>query len=238
MNKALYPVIILAGGLATRLRPLSETIPKSMVDINGKPFIDYQLAWLNREGIRDVIIAAGHLGETLAAHVGDGHQYGLNVQFVFDGKELAGTAGAIRNIKNQLPEHFFVLYGDSYLQCDFEAIQQNFELAHKLALMTVYENRNSGDKSNVEFNHGEIICYDKIHSTDRMHHIDYGLGLFSKEAFDLIPKHGAYDLADLYKLLVDRKTLSAYEVSARFYEIGSYQGISDITDFFKKQELL
>lgn len=234
MNKPLYPVIILAGGLATRLRPLSETIPKSMVDINGKPFIDHQLAWLKREGIQDVIIAAGYLGEMLATHVGDGHRYGLKVQFAFDGKELVGTAGAIRNIKDQLPEKFFVLYGDSYLQCDFTSIQHSFDLSHKLALMTVYENRNSGDKSNVEFSNEEIVCYDKAHPTDRMHHIDYGLGLFNKKVLDLIPMQGAYDLANLYKLLIDRKALAAYEVNARFYEIGSYQGISDTTDFLKK----
>jgi len=179
MKDTLFPVVILAGGLATRLRPLTETIPKSLVNINGEPFIVHQLRLLQRNGIKKVVMCIGYLGEQIIARIGDGSEFDLQVSYVFDGPKLLGTAGAIKKALPELPEHFFVLYGDSYLPCDYAAVQKSFLNCRKQALMTVFKNNGQWDSSNVEFKFGQIINYDKKNKTDRMHYIDYGLGILS-----------------------------------------------------------
>src|SRR5712691_5353435 len=129
----MFPVVILAGGLATRLRPLTETIPKALIDVNGEPFIAHQLRLLRTNGIERVVVCAGYLGEMIQEYVGIGVRFGLHVAFVFDGPKLLGTAGAIKRALPLLGPEFFVLYGDSYLPCDYHAVQSSFMRANKLA---------------------------------------------------------------------------------------------------------
>src|SRR6185437_11438665 len=124
MNTKLFPVVILAGGLATRLRPITETIPKSLVDIHGEPFIAHQLRLLKHHGITEVLLCIGYLGEQIVDKIGNGDRFGVQVSYAFDGPKLLGTAGAIKQALRQLPEYFFVLYGDSYLPCNYAAIQK------------------------------------------------------------------------------------------------------------------
>lgn len=231
MNEELFPVVILAGGLATRLRPMTETIPKSLVDINGEPFIAHQLRLLQRQGIKEVLMCVGYLGEQIITEIGDGKQFGLHVSFEFDGPQLLGTAGAIKKVLPQLPDNFFVLYGDSYLPCDYAAVQHTFLTSRKQALMTVFKNQGQWDSSNVEFKYGQVIEYNKKNRTDRMQHIDYGLGVFSKKAFAPIPDNMEFDLALLYQTLVVQQELAAHEVKERFYEAGSFSGIKELEDF-------
>lgn len=224
----MFPVVILAGGLATRLRPLTETIPKSLVDVNGEPFIAHQLRQLRHNGIECVTLCLGYLGEMVKEYIGDGHQFGIKVSYSFDGPKLLGTAGAIKQALPNLGENFFVLYGDSYLPCCFVDVQKTYIESQKMALMTVFNNQGQWDKSNVEFAQGEIRVYDKQNRTDRMHYIDYGLGIFNKKAFDLVPDNEDYDLAMLYQDLLHRHQLAAHEVSERFYEVGSFAGINEL----------
>lgn len=231
MIDTLFPVVILTGGLATRLRPLTETIPKALVDVNGEPFIVHQLRSLYKNGIRKIILCAGYLGEQIADVIDNGSQFGLQVNYSFDGPTLLGTGGAIKKALPQIDEKcFFVLYGDSYLLCDYRAAQEKFIQSHKLALMTVFNNKSQWDNSNVEFSSGEIVCYDKKNKTSRMQYIDYGLGLFDKAAFDNIPRETPFDLEILYQQLLMQQQLAALEVQQRFYEVGSFSGIEE----FKK----
>ncbi len=224
----MFPVVILAGGLATRLRPLTETIPKALVEVNGEPFLAHQLRLLRANGIERVIICAGYLGELIQEYAGDGSRFGLRVDFVFDGPRLLGTAGAIRRALPLLERAFFVLYGDSYLLCEYRAVQTAFERSGKQALMTVFRNQRRWDTSNVEYVNGHIAAHDKRQPTPRMHYIDYGLGVFHRSAFDLVPHDRPADLAALYQDLLTRGELAAYEVSQRFYEIGSFAGLEEI----------
>ena len=184
----LYPVIILAGGLATRLRPITEKIPKALVKVGGLPFIAHQLHLLKSHGIRSVVISAWYKGEMIREFVGDGDQFGVEVQYVFDGESPLGTGGAIRQALDLLNEPFFVLYGDSYLPCDYADIQAHFDRHKQPGLMTVYRNEGKWDTSNVEMRNNQILCYDKKNRTPRMEFIDYGLGLFKPEVFESIPK--------------------------------------------------
>lgn len=226
---SLYPVAILAGGLATRLRPLTTTLPKALVDINGEPFIAHQLRLLQKQGITQVVLCLGFLGEQVIDFVGNGHQFGLDVTFISDGPKLLGTAGAIKRALPLLGEHFFVLNGDSYLPCHFAAVQATFEHCKKPGLMTVYHNQGKWDASNVEYRDNAIIAYDKVNKTDRMLHIDYGLEVFSRDAFDHVPNDEPYDLAILFQDLLKKNALAAHEVPERFYEVGSFAGITELS---------
>jgi len=225
---SLFPVIILAGGLATRLLPLTEKIPKSLIKINQQPFIYHQLNLLAEFGIKNVILCVGHLGEQIQDYVADGKKFGLSVKYSFDGEILLGTAGSI---KKSLPllanDDFFVLYGDSYLLCDFFDVQKSFIQQKKLALMTVFHNQNKLDKSNVIFKKNKILTYDKKNQVLNMDYIDYGLGVFNKNSFAGL-SNGYADLADLYQKLLADNQLAGYEVSQRFYEVGSLTGIAEL----------
>lgn len=223
-----YPVIILAGGLATRLRPITEKIPKALVEVGGQPFIAHQLNLLNSHGIRSVVISAWYKGEMINDFVGDGSRFGMNVQYVFDGDKPLGTGGAIRRALPLLDGPFFVLYGDSYLPCDYADIQLHFDSHKQPGLMTVYRNEGKWDTSNVEMANGQIFCYDKKTRTPRMEFIDYGLGLFQPEVFASLLEGQSADLAKIYQRLVADHSLLAYEVKQRFYEIGSFEGLREL----------
>ena len=221
------PVAILAGGLATRLGPLTKQTPKCLLEVSGRPFIHHQLRQLRDQGVRRVVLCLGYLGEQVEEIVGDGSAYGLEVAYSFDGPELRGTAGAIRRALPLLGDAFFVLYGDSYLECRYGEVQAAFEAAGKLALMTVFRNEGRWDTSNVEFRDGRIRAYDKAARTPAMHYIDYGLGVLSRRAMDVVPEAGAYDLAAAYQEMLRRGELAGFEVTERFYEIGSVAGLEE-----------
>jgi len=224
----MLPVAILSGGLAKRLRPVSETIPKALIDIGGEPFVAHQLRLLRGRGIERVVLCVGFLGEMIRDFVRDGNQFGLRVEYSFDGPALLGTAGALRNALPLLGGAFFVVYGDSYLPCDYRAIESRFHSSDKPALMTVFSNDGRYDASNVEYAGGVILAYDKKVRTPRMRHIDYGLGVFRHSVFEALPP-GPYDLATVYRNLLAERNLAAAEVPERFYEIGSFDGIQELS---------
>lgn len=227
MRAKLYPVAILAGGLATRLRPFTETIPKSLVDVNGEPFLAHQVRLLARQGVGRVVICSGYRGEMIEEYTGAGERFGLEVRYSQDGETLLGTGGAVRKALPLLGEHFFVLYGDSYLECDYGAVQEAFEASRKKAMMTVYRNEGRYDASNIEFSGGAILAYDKRRRTPEMRHIDYGLGVFRASAFDGVAPGVPCDLAAIYEDLLRQGELGGFEVSRRFYEIGSFEGLEE-----------
>jgi len=229
----IHTIAILAGGLATRLRPLTEQTPKSLIEINGEPFIAHQLRLLKARGIEKVIICVGYLGELIQRFVGDGQEFGMEVQYSSDWPELLGTAGAVKRALPLLGDSFFVLYGDSFLPCDYRAVGDALVASSKAALMTVFRNENNWDTSNVEFEDGRILVYDKRTHSRRMRHIDYGLGAFHQEAFADVPERSAVDLADLYRKLLTRGELAGFEVHDRFYEIGSLQGIRNLSELLR-----
>jgi len=175
----LMPAVILAGGLATRLRPLTQRIPKALIEVAGHPFLWHQLQLLKRSGIRRVVLLVGHLGESIQQRFQDGAELGISIDYCFDGPVLLGTAGAIRQALPLLPERFFVLYGDSYLPCNYAAVEAAFRHSGLPGLMTVYRNEGLYDSSNVEYDGSRILRYDKGNRTPAMHHIDYGLAPFT-----------------------------------------------------------
>ena len=234
-SMAEVPVAVLAGGLATRLRPLTERIPKALVEVNGVPFIDHQLALLRRNGSRRVVLCLGYRGEQVEAHVGGGAAYGLEVYYSFDGARLLGTGGALRSAADLLGEVFWVLYGDSYLDFDYQAVWEYFAALNAPGLMTVLCNEGRWDRSNVVFEQGQLRHYDKRRPKPEMKHIDYGAALLRRDALLRIPPDEPYDLADLYAELVRAGEMIGYEVTQRFYEIGSLSGLRETEEYLSRE---
>jgi NDP-sugar pyrophosphorylase family protein len=222
------PVAILAGGLATRLRPLTETMPKVLLPVAGKPFLAHQLELLRDRGIQRVVLCLGYLGEKVEEAFGDGQRFGMHMEYSFDGPVLLGTGGALKRALPRLGDRFFVLYGDSYLTTPFRPIADSFDRSGKRGLMAVYRNKGLYDTSNVIFADGEIQVYDKQARQSEMRHIDYGLSLFRAEVFEEYPAGQKFDLAEVISRLVAAKQLAGFEVPERFYEIGSPAGLAEL----------
>ena len=223
------PVAILAGGLATRMRPLTQKIPKSLLLVAGCPFIDHQLRYLQRQGIRSVVICTGFLGEMIQAHVQDGAQFGISVRYSSDGEHLLGTGGALLRALPLLGQVFYVLYGDSYLPIEYSPIEQYFHLQSSMGLMTILRQNTKLHPSNVVFRQGVITHYDKIKQSPEMEYIDYGLSILTAQAFGGFPV--TFDLGDVFHSLALKNTLTGYEVFHRFYEIGSFDGLQETEKF-------
>jgi NDP-sugar pyrophosphorylase family protein len=228
----MLPVAILAGGLATRLRPITEKIPKSLVEVVGEPFVRRQLAYLRDQGVGEVVLCTGYRGEMIEAEVGDGAGLGLRVKYSPDGPVLLGTGGALRQALPLLGDAFFVLYGDSFLPVEFSTVESAWRTSGKPALMTVMRNGDRWDKSNVLFRNGELIEYNKRAPRPQMEYIDYGLGILSATVLQAYPVGQVFDLADVYTALSSTGQLTGFEVHERFYEIGSHAGLREAEDYF------
>ena len=232
----MFPVAILAGGLATRLHPITETIPKALVNVAGKPFIVRQLEYLREQGINHVVLCVGYLGDMVRDVVGKGETFELEVSYSEDGADLLGTGGAIVKAIPLLGDHFFVLYGDSFLPIDFSFVQKAYEASGQLALMTVLKNQDQWDKSNVIFIDGLLLEYNKRKPRMEMTYIDYGLGVVSASALKQRVVGEPFDLADVYRDLSLQRQLVGLEVYERFYEIGSHTGLREAENYFLTKE--
>ena len=231
-------IVIISGGLATRLGPLTKNIPKSLIKFNNKPFIQYQIELLARKGFKNILICLGHLGGQIKDFLGNGERLDVKINYSFDGDKLLGTGGAILKAKNHLSDVFFVIYGDSYLDINYKIALDYFYENNKLGLMTVFKNNDQYDRSNVIYGNNMVALYDKKNRTDDMNYIDYGLSILNKETLDLIkPENDFYDLADLLKILSKKNQLLGFEVQKRFYEIGSQKGIEDFKNYITKKEI-
>ena len=224
-------IAILAGGLATRLQPLTEKIPKSMIMIEGKPFLQYQLEFLKNEGITDIVICVGYLSKQIETYFGDGKRFGVNIKYSKEEERLLGTAGTLKNAEGLLEGDFFLMYGDSYLFLNLEEVWEHFQKYNKSALMVVYKNYDKIDKSNAVVENGMIKKYDKKHKTKDMVYIDYGVSILKKEVLDMIQKDQVFSLEELFPELINKNEMLAFETQARFYEIGSYSGLEEFKKF-------
>jgi NDP-sugar pyrophosphorylase family protein len=232
-NSADLPVAILAGGLATRLRPLTEKIPKLLVDVAGEPFFSHQLRLLKQSGLSRIVLCVGHLGEMIVEHYGNGAKWGVRIDYSSDGEKPLGTGGALIRALPKLGDVFYVLYGDSYLPIDYQSIGRTFFESGKLGLMTVFENREAYDTSNVWFEDGRIRLYSKKKKAPQMRHIDYGLGLFKAAAFAGYSRKSAVDLTTVQADLCRRGELAGCEIIDRFYEIGSLAGLNELDQLLR-----
>lgn len=231
-------VVIIAGGLATRLGTLSQDTPKSLIDINGKPFIYYQLKLLEKNNIDHVVLCLGHLGEQVEEYVRQ-NDFKLNIGFSYDGNENLGTGGCIKKALSLLSDRFMVIYGDSYLDFDYAKLFDKFEKYNNPSIMSIYKNDNKIDKSNVRVKRYNFY-YNKLANDDRRYeYIDYGANMFTKKCFiDEAYDFDKFELFHLQGSLQDKKQLDFYLVKNRFYEIGSIDGIEEFRMYIKEYDAI
>jgi N-acetyl-alpha-D-muramate 1-phosphate uridylyltransferase len=228
-------VAILAGGLATRLYPVTETYPKSLIEINGMPFIKHQLLLLESKGIKDVVLCLGKFSEKVIDFLDSEKFSGLEIKYSLDGDKPLGTGGAVKKAMSILSDPFGVLYGDSFLNIDYIDIINYFDKLDKQGLMSIIRNDNMWDKSNILFENNNILKYDKA-GGDEFKYIDYGFNILRKSALSGFVEEN-FDLKDILQKLIKNSELAGYEVFNRFYEIGSFEGIKETEKYIKTLNL-
>jgi NDP-sugar pyrophosphorylase family protein len=229
----MLPIAILAGGLATRLGGITKNTPKSMIVINGKPFIHWQLELLAKHKITEVVLCVAHFSEQIVDFVGDGSRWGVNVKYSEDGHSKLGTGGALLKALPLLNENFGVLYGDSFLLADYKEISNAFIKFNTRCLMTVFKNSGLNEKSNIHFFDKKIVSYDKNDSNMDMQYIDFGLLYFNKSAFLEKDFGPSFDISLLLRYMISLGHVDGLEVYNRYYQIGSLLGIKELSEFLK-----
>ena len=221
------PIAVLAGGVAMRMRPLTEELPKALLEVAGEPFVAHQLRLFAREGIREVKLLVGYRWEQIERCVGDGSRFGVKVDYIVDEPGLLGTGGAVRHAIEHLGPEFLVTYCDSWLDSPYAPVVEAFHASGRPALMCVFRNENRWDTSNVQFQDGVIRRYSKRFRLPEMQYIDWGLGMLKASAVVTRPLNEHWDLAELYEELSISGRLAGYEMTRRFYEIGSFEGLTE-----------
>ena len=230
----MLPLAILAGGYATRLGAITRDVPKCLVEINGRAFVDWQLDLLIKNGYSDFIFCVSYKSDLVQRHLGDGGDRGVRIRYSLDGDTQLGTGGAIQKALPLLGKEFGVIYGDSFLPTSYSQVEEAFQASSKLALMTVYKNDNQFDTSNVEFLNGSLINYKKGTNDPTMLYVDYGLSYFRSEAFSPMADSISFDLSDRCHDLSRGRNLDGFEVFTRFYEVGSVRGIEEFSEYLRR----
>lgn len=217
------------------MREHAPNIPKALVPVRGEPFAAHQLRLLASQRVEDVVYLVGHRGEQIRDVIGDGAAFGVAITYVDEGDQLRGTGGALRFALDSgaLPDVFGVLYGDSYLPIDLAPVWRAYDTFDRPALMTVFRNDDRWDRSNAVLENGTVTVYDKRPEARdaRMAWIDYGFSVLGREVVERIPAGATLDLADLFRELSSHGELAGYEVSERFYEAGSVEGLAELERF-------
>jgi NDP-sugar pyrophosphorylase family protein len=229
----MLPIAILAGGLATRIKPISDSLPKSLIKINGTPFLEWQLRLLEKNECELVVICVSHKSEEIEEFIRKRKRTDLNICLSWDGEKQLGTGGALIQARSLLGNTFMVLYGDSYLPVDYSKISEYFVKSNKLALMTVMKNDLNSEQSNVIFENGYVKKYDKIFPEEGMRFIDFGLNAFKSSVFDIYPLNEPLDLSAVQSDLAARHELIGFRVDQRYYEVGSFHGIRNFESYAK-----
>jgi NDP-sugar pyrophosphorylase family protein len=190
----------------------------------------HQLRLLQAHGARRIVLCVGHLGEKIAEVVCDGSGLGVKVEYSYDGDQLAGTAGAIRQALSLLGDSFLVLHGDTYLRIDYADVAEQHRRRGLPALMTVLQNDGRWGASNAVYRDGLVVAYDKQHPSPEMRWIDYGLSALDADA---IAGSDDSDLAVVFSELARRRLLGGYEATERFYEIGTPDALEETAAFLR-----
>jgi NDP-sugar pyrophosphorylase family protein len=231
--------VILAGGLGTRMRHVAAQIPKALIEVQGQPFIKYQLEYLAGQGVSEALLCVGYKGEMIRDYLRLHPQPKIPITFVDEGDTLQGTAGALRMAleAGKLQSRFLILYGDSFLPIDFQKVWDRFLQGPEPALMTVTKNENRWDESNACFDGRRVTLYQKglRPKPSEMSFIDYGLSGLERSVIEKEIPPGRSDLADLYHRLSTQGRLAGYAVEGRFFEIGSPGGLADFVDYIAKK---
>jgi NDP-sugar pyrophosphorylase family protein len=217
--------------MGTRLGQLTADVPKPMIPVDGKPFLEHEISLLKRSGIGDFVLCVGHLGDKVELHFGDGSRWGVKVRYSYDGPKLAGPAGALKRAGPLLEESFFVTYGDAYLRADYKGMMRALLGSERLGLMAVYHNRNRYGNSDVVVRDGRVAGYDKKRAGEGMEWVNFGVSALRRRALDLVPEGRECGEEEFYGELIRRGELLAFPVEDRFYEIGTPGSMKEFERF-------
>ena len=229
------PVIILCGGLASRLGDLTRATPKSLVEVKGRPFIDWQLEQLKKQGIVEIILCVGHLQDQIISHVGDGKKYGLEISYSSDKDLQLGTGGALKGAMEQVSNDFIVTYGDSFLPTNFQKISEFYFANNRAPLVAVCKQQYSWEKPNVRWLNDRKIIYDKFDEKTSMDYIDYGISILNKNLLSEYTVNIPFDLANLFNELSVSGNLFGININDPYFEVGSVKGINSFNSFLEKR---
>lgn len=228
-------IVVMAGGLGTRMSPLTDKIPKSLLSVNDRAFVDCQLSLFKEGGIERVVFCVGYLGEMIQEYVGNGSRWGINVCYSWEEAGLLGTAGALKNASILLDEYFLLTWGDSYVRANYRNFLDVVRNSRYDVIVGVYKNQNKWDKSNIDFRDGKVVKYNKNQRESNFNFIDVGLSAFKQTFLKNIPA-GVASLDDVWEDLSLRASLGGLEVFDRFYEIGSKAGYQEFSSFILQKE--
>ena len=224
--------VVLAGGLATRMRPRTLTIPKAMLEVAGRPFIEWQLEKLAACGYDEVVMCIAHLGEQIRDHVGNGARFGLRVRYSVEGPKLLGTGGALRAALERLAPTFLLTYGDSYLPFDYAGPLRMLDAHDDCdAVMSVWHNKDALEPSNVVCDGEWVTTYEKGGRGPGFEYIDYGANAVRRELVAQKPEGEAWGFDALQRDLARSRRLRAYVSNDRFFEIGSPEGLAALNGY-------
>jgi NDP-sugar pyrophosphorylase family protein len=223
--------VILCGGLATRLGDIAKDIPKSMIDINGKPFLEYQIENLKKSSIKDIVLCVGHLSEKIEDYFLDGSRFGVDINYSHDGDNFLGPMGAVKKAEYLLEDIFFIMYGDSYLTLNYQKVYSYFTQNDKQGLMVVYKNNNKFDKSNISIDNNMVTGYGENDAI----YIDYGTSILRKESLDILPINQMCSTGEFFSKLIKKNELLAFETKERFYHIGNPEALEEFRNFIRSQ---
>ncbi len=227
-------MVILCGGLATRLGDLSKSTPKSMININDKPFLWYQINNLKEYNIKDILLCVGHLSEEIERYFHDGSKFNVNIKYSYDGAKLLGPIGALKNAESLLEDEFFIMYGDSYLSVDYNKVYDFYKEKNKPACMVVYKNMDKYDKSNLIVKDNMVVGYKIKERSEEMIYIDYGTSIINKKTLQFVPKNEFFSTGDFFSKLIEKNNLAAYIVDKRFYHIGNPEALEEFSNFINR----
>ena len=226
------PLLILAGGKATRLKGLSADTPKYLMPLDGKTcFADFHLSWARDQGFKRIILSLGHLAEKIQSHIGDGSRYGLEVSYLLDGDTPRGTGGALTQSLTQDFQTLAITYGDTILNLDSKALVRLLNSTQLPALMTVYENKVADHRPNCDFKN-TLVTYDKSSPEANWRYIDYGFLILKRSVIESFPNKTPLDLAEPMSTLSRQNGVLGFEATERFWEIGTPESLAEFRKHF------
>ena len=225
--------VILAGGRGTRLLPATDNMPKPMVMIGEKPFLEYLILMLKRNSLKKILLCVGYLGDRIEDYFGDGKRLGIEIKYSRE-KELLGTGGALKLASDLLDEEFLLLYGDSYLDIDYSSFIKSFENQEASGSIVIYDNAmgDAGVKNNIAIEGNLIIEYDKSKDDPCLKYVEAGASIFRKRLLNLIEGNRFVSLEnDIFPILIENKELTAYQSKLRFYDIGTFDRLNNFGNY-------
>ncbi len=229
--------VILAGGIGTRFRPLTLKTPKSMIHVMGRPYLEYQIEYLKRYNITNILLCIGYLGENIQSHFGDGQLWGVRIKYSFEDSPL-GTGGALKKASNHLEDSFILIYGDSYLPINYSSIEKHFLEIDKMLLMVLYDNvEDTSVPNNVSLNEQGIVThYEKDSRNSMLQYVDAGVLALKKDILDLLPSGREASLEkEIFPGLIARQECAGFVTRERFYDIGTPERLKAFEDYVNKQ---